>query len=108
MVAACSAQNPEPSPLFDGTYRGTRHSDDLDACGISKAEGTTSARVTQGHLTMPLFGPQIVLDGSVGDDGRLRASGWGKPHANRFPRLMVMNGQIQDETLEGTATDFVC
>jgi hypothetical protein len=107
-VVACSAQNPEPSPVFDGIYSGTRRSDNLDACGISKAEGTTTARVTKGHLTIPLFGPQTMLDGSVGDDGRLRASGWAKPHASRFPRLMVLNGEIQDETLEGTASDFVC
>jgi hypothetical protein len=62
VVAACSAQDPDPSPVFDGRYVGTRHSDRLDGCGIGNPVGTTSALVAQGHLTMPLFGPKTQLE----------------------------------------------
>jgi hypothetical protein len=107
--AACSASDPDPSPLFDGHYFGTRRSDRADACGISSTEGTTSARVAQGHLTMRLFGrPRTELAGTVGDNGRLRASGiWPNPTGG-FPGVTVLNGYIRNETLEGTASDFRC
>lgn len=104
----CSARDPDPSPLFDGHYLGTRHSDRADACGISGTDGTTSARVTQGHLTMPLFGPGSQLSGTVGDDGRVRASGiWPNPTGG-FPGVTVLNGLIKNEQLDGTASDFRC
>jgi hypothetical protein len=64
---ACSASDPDPSKHFDGRYVGTRRSDRLDACGIDKPVGTTSAQVTRGDLTMLLFGPRTQLIGTVGD-----------------------------------------
>ena len=106
--AACSARDPDPSPLFDGRYVGTRRSDRLDACGIDKPEGTTSAQVAQGHLTMLLFGPRTQLVGTVGDDGRVRASGiWPNPTGG-FPGITVLEGSISNEELAGTASDFRC
>ena len=106
--AACSASDPDPSPLFDGRYVGTRRSDRLDACGIDKPEGTTSAQVVQGHLTMLLFGPRTQLIGTVGDDGRVRASGiWPNPMGG-FPGITVLDGSISNEKLAGTASDFRC
>jgi hypothetical protein len=106
--AACSARDPEPSPLFDGRYVGTRRSDRLDACGIDKPEGRTSARVAQGHLTMLLFGPRTQLIGTVGEDGRVRASGiWPNPTGG-FPGITVLEGSISNEELAGTASDFRC
>jgi hypothetical protein len=108
VVAACSAQDPDPSPVYDGRYVGTRHSDHLDECGISNPAGTTSALVAQGRLTMPLFGARTQLTGTVGDDGRVRASGiWPNP-THGFPGVTVLNGYIKDEALEGTASDFRC
>ena len=107
-LGACSARNPDPSPLFDGRYVGTRRSNRLDACGIDKPEGRTSAQVAQGHLTMLLFGPRTQLIGTVGDDGRVRASGiWPNPTGG-FPGVTVLNGSISNEELAGTATDFRC
>jgi hypothetical protein len=107
-VAACSAREPDPSPLFDGHYVGTRKSDRPDACGITNPQGATSARVTQGHLTMPLFSPKTQLTGTVGDDGRVRASGiWPNPTGG-FPGVTVLNGSITNDVLNGIATDFRC
>jgi hypothetical protein len=107
-VTACSAQDSDPSPVFDGRYVGTRHSDRLDECGINNPAGTTSALVAQGHLTMPLFGPRTQLAGTVGDDGRVRASGiWPNP-THGFPGVTVLDGHLKNEALEGTASDFRC
>jgi hypothetical protein len=106
--AACSARDPDPSPLFDGRYVGTRRSNRLDACGLSSPEGTTSAQIAQGRLTMPLFGPGTQLSGTVGDDGRVRASGiWPNPMGG-FPGVTVLNGSVRNEELAGTASDFRC
>jgi hypothetical protein len=106
--AACSASDPDPSPLFDGRYVGTRRSDRLDACGIDKPVGTTSAQVTRGDLTMLLFGPRTQLIGTVGDDGRVRASGiWPNPMGG-FPGITVLDGSISNDESAGTASDFRC
>lgn len=106
--AACSASDPVPSPLFDGQYAGTRRSDQTEACGVAKLQGTTSARVTGGRLSMGLFGPNTSMTGAVGEDGRVRASGmWPNPTGG-FPGMTVLNGQVAGDTLSGTATDFRC
>ena len=79
MVCACTNQHdPEPSPLFDGRYTGTRQSDDAIACG-STPTGNVTAQITTGHFRMPLFSPSSLLEGTVGEDGRVRASGLGAP-----------------------------
>jgi hypothetical protein len=107
-LVACSATDPDPSPRYDGRYAGTRQSDRTDACGITSRHGTASATVEQGHLTMPLFGPRTQVVGTVGDDGRVRASGiWPNPTGG-WPGVTVLNGTINQEILEGTATDFRC
>jgi hypothetical protein len=99
---------PSPSPRFDGRYVGARRSDRLDACGIDNPEGTTSAQVAQGHLTMLLFGPRTLLIGTIGDDGRVRASGiWPNPMGG-FPGITVLDGSISNGELAATASDFRC
>jgi hypothetical protein len=107
-LAACSARDPDPSPRFDGRYVGERVSDQAEACGVARTRGTTSAVIARGHLTMPLFSPRTRLDGTVGADGTLRASGiWANPTGG-FPGETVLNGQVVDDVLEGTASDFRC
>jgi hypothetical protein len=107
-VAACSAADPTPSARYDGHYAGTRRSDQAASCGVATLQGTTSARVSGGHLSMALFNANTRLTGTVGDDGRVRASGlWPNPTGG-FPGMTVLDGQIVDDALEGTATDFRC
>jgi hypothetical protein len=107
-VAACSASDPVPSAIYDRQYVGTRRSDQAQACGIAKLQWTTSARVTGGRLSMGLFGARTSMIGTVGEDGRVRASGiWANPTGG-FPGVTVLDGQIAGKTLTGTATDFRC
>ena len=57
---------------------------------------------------MRLFGGKTQLTGTVGADGRVRASGiWANPTGG-FPGMTVLNGQVTDGVLDGTATDFRC
>jgi hypothetical protein len=107
-VAACSATNPTPSSLYDGHYVGTRRSDRTEACGITRLNGSTSARIARGQVNMDLFGPKTQLTGTVGEDGRVRASGmWTNPTGG-FPGMTILNGTISDNELSGTASDFRC
>lgn len=107
-LAACSATDPVPSPVFDGHYLGTRVSNDATLCGTSTLEGSATARVSGGRLTMPLFGPKAALDGTVGDDGRVRASGIWRTQTEHFPQVTVLNGWVKNDILEGSATNFRC
>lgn len=107
-MAACSATDPVPSPRYDGRYAGTRQSDLTAACGVTQLQGTTTARVTDGRLALPLFSSKTQMTGDVGDDGRVRASGIWRNPTGGFPRMTVLNGQITGNTLDGTATDFRC
>jgi hypothetical protein len=107
-VAACSATDPAPSPLYDGYYSGVRRSDRTDACGIAQPQGKTSARVADGRIAVPLFTPKTQLTGTVGEGGLVRASGiWPNPTGG-FPGVTVLNGTIKDNVLDGTASDFRC
>ncbi len=108
VVTACSATDPVPSPRFDGHYTGTRESDKAEACGVTATRGTTSASISGGHITMPLFGPKTPLTGSVGDDGTVRASGIWRNPTGGFPGETVLDARIRDDLLDGTATDFRC
>jgi hypothetical protein len=107
-LAACSASNPDPSPLYDGRYVGTRQSNNPEVCGISGPRGTTAAQVTRGRLTLPLFGSRTLLEGTVGEDGRVRASGIWRTPTEHYPQVTVLNGWIQDELLQGRATNYRC
>lgn len=107
-AAACSASDPIASPGFDGRYAGTRQSDQAEACGVADLKGPVSARVTGGHFFMALFNAKTPMTGTVGADGKLRASGiWANP-TRGFPGMTVLNGKITDGVLDGTATDFRC
>ena len=107
-LTACSAKNPDPSPLFDGRYVGTRQSDNPEACGIGNRQGQVSARVRDGYLTMPLFDSKSIIEGTVGENGRVRGSGiWQNP-PRRHPQITILNGFITHDLLEGMASDFVC
>jgi hypothetical protein len=107
-LTACSATDPAPSPLFDGQYVGTRQSNLTEQCGITQLHGATSAHVKAGRIAMPLFSPNTRMTGTVGEDGRVRASGlWPNPTGG-FPGMTVLNGTISQDTLTGTATDFRC
>lgn len=107
-LGGCSAaSNPEPSPLFDGRYAGTRESNLPEACGIPAATGRASATVSGGRLRMQLFDATTRLDGTVGEDGTLRASGlWKTPGS--FHNFTVLQGRIAGGVLTGTATDRRC
>ena len=107
-LGACSAaSNPEPSPVFDGRYAGARESNLPEACGISAASGRTSATVSGGKLRMQLFDASTRLDGTVGEDGTVRASGlWKTPGS--FHNFTVLQGRITGGVLTGTATDRRC
>jgi hypothetical protein len=108
-LAACSAtREPVPSSLFDGRYLGTRHAAPLESCATLKPDGTTSAEISKGEVTIPLFGPQSRLRGTVGADGRVHASGMWSRSQRYFPRMTVLNGQISDGILTGNATDMQC
>jgi hypothetical protein len=107
-IAACSAADPAPSPLFDGYYAGVRLSDRTDACGITRAQGRTTARVAGGRVAIPLFTPGTPMTGTVGEDGTVRASGiWPNPTGG-FPGVTVLNGTIKHNVLDGTASDLRC
>jgi hypothetical protein len=57
---------------------------------------------------MALFNAKTQMTGTVGEDGRVRASGlWPNPTGG-FPGMTVLDGQIAGDTLSGTATDFRC
>lgn len=107
-LGACSsASNPKPSPAFDGRYTGTRESNLPEACGIASAAGRTSATVSGGKLRMNLFDDSTRLDGTVGEDGAVRASGlWRTPGS--FHNFTVLEGRITGGVLTGTATDRRC
>jgi hypothetical protein len=107
-LAACSATNPDPSPFYDGRYAGTRVSNDTEICGAQTLKGSATAQVTKGRLTMSLFGPKTELDGTVGDNGRVRASGIWRTATESFPQITVLNGSIRDDTLDGTASNYRC
>jgi hypothetical protein len=107
-AANCSAADPIPVREFDGQYAGTRQSDQAEACGVAVLKGPVSARVTGGHFFMTLFGAKTQMTGTVGADGRVRASGiWANPTGG-FPGMTVLNGKVTDGVLDGTATDFRC
>nr|WP_294523051.1 hypothetical protein [uncultured Rhodopila sp.] len=106
--AGCSAADPIPSGLFDGRYAGTRQSDQAEACGVVRLKGPVSALIAGGHFSMALFSAKTQMTGTVGDDGRVRASGiWANP-TRGFPGMTVLDGRIADGALDGTATDFRC
>ena len=107
-LGACSAtSNPDPSPAFDGRYTGTRESNLPQACGTSAAAGRTSATVSGGKLRMNLFDDSTRLDGTVGEDGAVRASGlWRTPGG--FHNFTVLEGRVVGGTLTGVATDRRC
>jgi hypothetical protein len=99
--------NPEPSRLYDGRYVGTRESNLLEACGITAATGRTTADIASGTLKMQLFNPGTRMTGTVGADGRLRASGlWKSPHS--FHNFTILHGQVVGGMLTGTASDSRC
>jgi hypothetical protein len=107
-VGACShVDDPTPSSRYDGRYSGTRTSDSADVCGIRNPQGSTSAQVTGGHLTIPLF-PDTNLDGSVGEDGSFRAHGFSPARPQRYPQIMIAEGRIERNAMRGEATDFRC
>lgn len=61
----------------------------------------------QGRLRLRLFGPQTALDGTVGADGTVRASGlWKSPSG--YPNMTVLHGHVADGVMTGTASDFRC
>jgi hypothetical protein len=108
LEACSSVMDPVPSPLYDGSYAGRRWSDKTVECGITEPRGTTTARISNGRLNLPLFGSRTRLEGTVGADGTLRASGlWPNPHGG-FPGMTVLTGKIQDGVLQGVATDHRC
>lgn len=107
-LGACSATDPAPSLRYDGRYSGTRQSDSLAACGIAQLQGTLAARISQGHFSLPLFSRKTELTGTVGESGRVRASGiWPNPTGG-FPGMTVLDGIVTDDRLDATATDFRC
>ena len=108
LLGACSPVELIPSPHYDGTYRGQRVSDSAENCGISTPNGQTSALIARGHLTLPLFGPQSVLEGTVSEDGRVRADGYTPELPRRFPQMTVLTGRIDNEILRGEADNFGC
>lgn len=107
-LCACSgARDPVPSAAYDGRYAGTRESGPPEACGPVAARGPVAATVRRGALRLRLFGPGTALEGTVGDDGVLRASGmWRSGEA--FPRMTVLEGRIAAGVLTGTASDLHC
>ncbi len=107
-LSACAqTANPDPSPAFDGRYVGTRKSNLSEACGIAATTGRTAANVAGGKLTMELFNPGTKMTGTVGADGKLRASGlWKSPHG--FHNFTLMQGEIVDGLLSGVASDSRC
>lgn len=106
--ACASTTNPTPSARYDGDYAGRRWSDKTVECGVTEQRGTTSAHISGGRLTLPLFGPRTRLEGSVGEDGALRASGlWANPKGG-FPGMTILIGKVQEGVLQGIATDYRC
>lgn len=107
-LGACSVSDPTPSPFFDGRYVGTRVSNDAAICGTQTLKGNATAHVAQGHLTMSLFGPKTEMDGTVGDNGQVRASGIWRTATENYPQVTVLNGHIRDDVLDGSASNFRC
>jgi len=92
---------------YDGRYSGSHHSNDLIGCGIQTPSSTTSALIAQGRIVLNHFGPNTKMEGTVGDDGWVRASGlWLAPHS--FPAMTLLHGQITGTTLMGTASNARC
>ena len=108
LLAACSTvTEPVPVATYDGRYAGGRHSNDPMACGIDAATGRSSASVIRGQVRIDLFDARTRLDGTVGEDGTLRASGfWPAPHS--FAAITLLKGRIDGDTLSGTASNFRC
>lgn len=107
-LGACSGvSNPTPVATYDGLYAGSRHSNDPQACGIESPAGSTSATISKGKVQLNLFGPATKMDGTVGEDGTVRASGlWLAPHS--FIAITVLNGRVIAKTLTGTASNSRC
>jgi hypothetical protein len=108
-VAACSPVQPIASARYDGHYSGTRRSNSNDACGISDLRGRTHADIVGGEITLPLFGPRSMLEGTVGASGEIRASGmWQSQPTSHFPGITTFTGQITGGELDGEASNFKC
>ena len=107
-LCGCSAaRNPVPSAVHDGRYAGTRDSGPPDACGPVPPHAQVAATVRHGLLRLRLFGAGTELEGTVGVDGMLRASGMWRS-GESFPRMTVLQGRIADGVLTGTASDLHC
>jgi hypothetical protein len=108
-INACSPVQPIASPRFDGHYIGTRQSSSTEACGIPDQQGKTSAQITNGEITLPLFGPKTLLEGTVGSDGAIRAWGmWQSQETSHFPGMTTFTGKVSNRELEGEASNFKC
>lgn len=107
-LGACSSvSNPTPVASYDGLYAGSRRSNDPGACGIEAPAGRTSATISKGKIKLDLFSPATKMDGTVGEDGTVRASGlWLAPHS--FIAITVLKGRIAANTLTGTASNSRC
>jgi hypothetical protein len=109
LASGCSPVQPIASPKFDGHYVGTRHSNSSEECGISDPQGKTSATIKSGEMTLPLFGPKSVLEGTVGSDGSILAWGmWQSQETSHFPGMTTFTGQVLGKDLEGKASNFKC
>ncbi|GAC1347944.1 MAG: hypothetical protein NVSMB18_34590 [Acetobacteraceae bacterium] len=108
LLAGCTqTANPEPSARYDGRYVGTRQSNLLDACGITALAARTAAEIRGGRLTMQMFDPGTRMTGTVGEDGRVRASGlWKSPRS--FANFTLLDGRIVDGQFDGVASDSRC
>ena len=107
-LGACSGvSNPTPVATYDGLYAGSRQSNDPRACGIDAPAGQTSATISKGKVRINLFSPATKMDGTVGEDGTVRASGlWLAPHS--FMAMTVLKGRIAESTLTGIASNSRC
>jgi hypothetical protein len=108
-VQACSPVEPIASPRYDGRYVGSRQSNSQEDCGVTELNGRASAAIRQGEITLPLFGRDRQLEGTVGEGGNVRASGmWPQPGGRHFTGMTTFTGRISGEELSGEATDFRC
>lgn len=107
-LGACSSvSNPTPVSTYDGLYVGSRRSNDAGACGTDAQAGQTSATISKGKVKINLFSPATKMDGTVGEDGTVRASGlWLAPHS--FMAMTVLKGRIAESTLTGIASNSRC